>query len=578
VILLVSISANTQNLISNGGFESYTTLPTYWSQSDRASGWTNVSGIYTGFHATPDYYNTLSFNNPNFGNIQPNTGNGQMGILFSFLSPYEYREYIATQLSTSLIVGQKYQLSFYVTNGLNGVFPAKSNKLGAHFSVSPLIQNNIEAILVSPQVEIQNVINHTNFWQKYTYTFIADNPSNYFSFGVFRDNANTTVTGGFESYYFLDDFELIVMPQIKIQGDTVICLGESATLNAFGDITIGWADSLNPSNIISTDSTISVSPITTTTYFAFSASDTAYIRVNVINPPLVNLGNDTTLCREESLNLDVSAPNANYLWQDNSVNPIFNVTQSGTYSVEVTENNCSSSDTIIVNYNPLTIIYLGADTTLCQAEILELDATTSNANYIWQNNSTSSTFNVNQQGTYWVKVTVDNCSASDTITINFKPSPIFDLGLDAEMCQNDTIVLDATTSNATYLWQDNSTDSIFYVTKIGEYWVEVTVNECTAIDYITINYKCESILEIPNIFTPNGDGINDYFVPVKSEGIVSIQTVILNRWGNVVFETDDLLINWDGQNVNDGTYFWIIEYVDLNGGENKIHGFVNVVK
>lgn len=364
------------------------------------------------------------------------------------------------------------------------------------------------------------------------------------------------------------------IPIIDLGTDTVLCQGENLILDATTPNAIySWQDN-------STGPFLNV--FQSGTYWVdvnvnnCSSIDT--MMVNFIPVPAINLGNDTTLCHEESLNLDVSAPNANYLWQDNSVNPIFNVTQQGTYSVEVTVNNCSSTDTIIVNYNPLTIINLGADTTLCQGEILELDATTSNANYIWQNNSTNSTFNVNQQGTYWVKVTVDNCSVSDTITINFKPSPIFNLGLDAEMCQNDTLVLDATTSNATYLWQDNSTDSILYVTQIGNYWVEVTVNECTAIDYITINYKCESILEIPNIFTPNGDGINDYFVPVKSEGIASMKTVIVNRWGNVVFETDDLLINWNGQNVNDGTYFWIIEYIDLNEGENKIHGFVNVLK
>ncbi len=134
----------------------------------------------------------------------------------------------------------------------------------------------------------------------------------------------------------------------------------------------------------------------------------------------INLGNDTTLCQGETLALDATTPNATYLWQDNSTNPTFNVNQQGTYWVEVTVNNCNSSDTIQVNYTPSPTINLGNDTTLCQGGTLALDATTLNATYLWQDNSTNPTFNVNQQGTYWVQVTVNNCNSSDTISINLK--------------------------------------------------------------------------------------------------------------------------------------------------------------
>lgn len=86
------------------------------------------------------------------------------------------------------------------------------------------------------------------------------------------------------------------------------------------------------------------------------------------------------------------------------------------------------------------------------------------------------------------------------------------------------------------------------------------------------------ILELPNVFTPNEDGINDLFVPIISEGIGSMKTIIYNRWGQKVFETKNLNIEWDGHDVSDGTYFWTIQYTSINGVENKLSGYVTLLK
>jgi gliding motility-associated-like protein len=87
---------------------------------------------------------------------------------------------------------------------------------------------------------------------------------------------------------------------------------------------------------------------------------------------------------------------------------------------------------------------------------------------------------------------------------------------------------------------------------------------------------CEIVLEIPTVFTPNNDGSNDLFIPIISKGIVSMKTIIYNRWGNTIFETNNLLIHWNGQGVSDGTYFWVVNYIDINRDENIIKGHVTV--
>src|SRR5690606_10827150 len=99
----------------------------------------------------------------------------------------------------------------------------------------------------------------------------------------------------------------------------------------------------------------------------------------------------------------------------------FNATESGTYWVEITSNCGIVSDTIDVTFHPYPTLELGNDTTLCEGASLTLDVTAPNATYQWQDNSTGSTFNVTQQGTYWVEVSVNNCSTMDSININFAP-------------------------------------------------------------------------------------------------------------------------------------------------------------
>jgi gliding motility-associated-like protein len=294
---------------------------------------------------------------------------------------------------------------------------------------------------------------------------------------------------------------------------------------------------------------------------------------------ILDLGNDTTLCQEEVLILDATTSNATYLWQDNSTNSTFNVIQQGAYWVEVTVNSNSVTDTINVNFNPIPTVDLGNDTTLCQGEVLILDETTPNATYLWQDNSTNPTVNISQQGDYWVEVTVNNCSTTETINVNFNPIPTVDLGNDTNLCQEEVLILDVTTLNATYLWQDNSTNPTVNVSQQGAYWVEVTVNNCSTRNSILIAIKdCEITLEVPNVFTPNKDGTNDLFSPIISNGIVSMRTIIYNRWGNKVYETNKLLIDWDGQGANDGTYFWSIHYIDISGAENRLEGHVTLLK
>jgi gliding motility-associated-like protein len=141
------------------------------------------------------------------------------------------------------------------------------------------------------------------------------------------------------------------------------------------------------------------------------------------------------------------------------------------------------------------------------------------------------------------------------------------------------------------------------VNEAGEYWVKVTSCSQVYFDTIMIRDTCiisDSVvipdstvipvilpdqsysLVLPNVFTPDHDGQNDQFTPIVTEGISSMHTQIFNRWGQLVFETDDPGILWDGfvkeKESNDGIYFWLVTFSNVNNHPSALRGFVQLIR
>src|SRR5690606_32365077 len=122
--------------------------------------------------------------------------------------------------------------------------------------------------------------------------------------------------------------------------------------------------------------------------------------------------------------------------------------------------------------------------------------TNSGATYAWQDNSTNATFTVTQAGQYWVDVTTNGCSTSDTINVSYKPLPTVNLGNDTTLCDGETLTLEATNSGATYLWQDNSTNATLTVSQADTFYVAVDLNGCIATDTIIVDYQSYPIVDL----------------------------------------------------------------------------------
>lgn len=163
------------------------------------------------------------------------------------------------------------------------------------------------------------------------------------------------------------------------------------------------------------------------------------------------------------------------------------------------------------------------------------------------------------------------------------------LGPDKFLCPLDSYQYDFSTTATDVIWQNSVHAPVFTISDTGQYIVQATVDGCKYIDTVRFSPAdlnqdiCESVIEFPNIFTPNGDGINDNLIPLKFQMIINPRMSIYNRWGNLVYETTDLEHGWDGLINNEpavnAVYFWRIEAEDkLRSTMIDFSGFFHLIR
>lgn len=194
-------------------------------------------------------------------------------------------------------------------------------------------------------------------------------------------------------------------------------------------------------------------------------------------------------------------------------------------------------------------------------------------------------------GTYWTTATVSYpvCDAAiirDSVVVN--GYPVVYLGPDSVLCLDGPSITLADQNNAgnpdiTWRWSTGATTSSIQVTHPGIYSVTASDGDCSTTDQVVVNKDCYT--DIPNAFTPNGDGNNDYFYPrqLLSKGVVAFSMTVVNRWGQKVFETTNTDgRGWDGKfNEKEqpmGVYIYQIHVVLKNGRTEDYTGNVTLVR
>lgn len=305
--------------------------------------------------------------------------------------------------------------------------------------------------------------------------------------------------------------------------------------------------------------------------------------LDILPQPVVDLGPGQTRCAGERTVLDAFNPGATYLWQDGSTASAFEVTTAGNYSVTVTLGICTASDNVTFIYHPLPVVELGADTTLCADTSLTLDVFRAGGSYLWQDGSTLAELTTTTAGTYWVRVTENACSFTDSMALGVIDLPVVDLGPDLLLCIGTVEYLDAQGPDYSYEWNDGSNGPRYAVTGPGSY--NVTVGNTCGMASDTINVAqdyCDCPVFAPNAFSPNGDGINEGFLPYFDCPATDYILRVYDRWGSVVWETDLPGKAWmSEENDPNGVYVWTLEMRPQAVGTNgmrRLRGHVTLLR
>lgn len=265
----------------------------------------------------------------------------------------------------------------------------------------------------------------------------------------------------------------------------------------------------------------------------------------------------------------------------------FSFPNQGYYKVTLTMRLADGRDTSVyadvlaLDPNPPTDL-LGQDTTYCGNFSRTLDAGNPGSDFLWSTGASTQTIQVNSPGTYTVDISNKCYSGTFDITISQSTVPSVNLGGNGFVCNEAPKTLIAGNSSNSYLWNTGETTPSITISSAGTYSVVVTNSlGCSSDDQVTYRDSCPPDLYIPNAFTPNGDNMNDTLIPYV-KGIGSYKFSIYDRWGELLYYSEELYEGWDGKHRGspcpDGVYIWYLSALDSNGNRIVKKGNLTLIR
>ncbi len=526
------LSARGQNLVPNPSFEDIVNCPTGFGQiicplvspspfPQTATNW--ISPLPN----SPDYYNACtqdiyaSVPNNFYGYKPAHSGNAYAGIVIysatSVQGPLGYIEYLEARLDSPLRAGQRYLVACYAKPAFYRDSSSTINHMAvqyipAGFSKAQVLQQSSPLLLLS-QVHMYGkdraFISDTLNWSYASGYYTATGGEEWLVIGTFY-NKNPPVShifppGGTPSqthqgYYMIDDVSITTAPPC----------------------------------------------------------DTDIYR------------HDTTLCAYPALPyiMQSSAANAaTYLWSSGETARSLITARPGTYWCMATSDCDVVTDTFHVAYFN--------DTVVTALEIVSCDTVHSFSGrqgaslYRWNTGDTTRVITVNKYGNY-VCTSLVNCALYiDEYDVSMRekfPEGGISLGNDTAVCDDALLSIGRTYDfSVRYRWNTGDTTCCITPSAPGTYTLTVS-DECYDYsDSIRLGIqRCSRCIFVPGAFTPNKDGLNDQLGVRASCAISSFSWYIYNRWGQLVFSTDDINARWNGLYNADlapvGTYYYYIRY------------------
>lgn len=407
-------------------------------------------------------------------------------------------------------------------------------------------------------------------------------------------------------------------PTIDAGPDVTICPGISTTLTASGATTYSWTPGSQ------TSTSITVNPSASTTYTvsgtdANGCTNSDQVQVTLAPLPTINAGPDASICTGSSTTLSATG-GTSYTWNNGVTNGVsFSPNATTTYTVTGTSAaGCINTDDVTITVNTSSPVTFTANSaTGCIPQTITLTNTTPNAaNCVWTlsdgtilTGCSSVQVDFTQAGCFDVSLTttlLNGCqgtlSQTNFICIDPLPDAAFTQSTYTISDLENTILFNNLSSGASnYNWyfgdgtpMSQVIDPIhtYNFEENGTYQVMLVAFSpagCSDTAYSSFQYAEELVFWVPNSFTPDGNEYNQVFLPIFSSGYdpYNYNLSIYNRWGELIFESNDMTIGWDGTYVSSGkihdsqddVYTWKIRYKVKSNDEHKIAvGHVTIIK
>lgn len=580
-------TATAQNLVLNPGFEDYSTCPNFIDQMNRATHWGKPTP------GTPDYFNSCttfpSISTPSngFGTQDAVDGNAYAGLVaYVDTSVYggfaNYREYIQGKLSEPLVAGKFYAISFQVSVG--DAYRYATDNLGMYLtdSVEPWTGSpsdypalGLPPYNLLPQVEYTGLpIDNLSGWTPVYGEYEARGGEQAFILGNFQGDAATTRSdlqpwASAMAYYFID---AVSVARIYIaplaEPDSGVTSGTSPVLVAVLDNDLDMDGVLDPASLALTSAPLggsaNLEPATGELLYTAMAG---YSGIDLFT---------YKICDEEGLCdttwVQIRVINAADQIGPNLVDDLVETPWTNPVSIAVLANDASGSSPLV----PSTLRFI--DPWSGGAIVLD---------------GIGGSFTVTPApltcgATFFRYSVCDQNSLCDTAEVRLN------VACSTPVCQDDAynVLVNDSLKLPIFLndqpgngdWNPSSfvlrTDPLLGQVKLGLEELTYTAGQQTGVDrfryercdqaglcsqaWITIRITDVPVLPtvpdlfIPDVITPNGDGYNDEWTITALQAFDRHEIRIINRWESEVFRTDAYQNDWDGANLPDGTYFYIL--------------------
>ncbi len=397
-------------------------------------------------------------------------------------------------------------------------------------------------------------------------------------------------------------------PTVVLPNSVGLCSGSSATvapssITPSGAYSYTWSNGSNAASLTVSSVTTLTLQVTNITSGCISTISNSCNVVVAANPTVALSPTAIVFCNTFNATLTPTvtggAPTYSYSWSPASLGTTSTATTNltGTYTVLVTDQNlCKGTATVSTIKSTPVVSLTSLDLILCPGDCAILNAvgTSSYApsTYSWSGSiATTSSITVCTIGTRTVTFTdAKGCKATNVITVindvipvaNFTASPASPVTPGQVITfTNTSTIPSGTITSSLWTFGDGGgsgvTNPNYSYTNAGTFPITLVVTGSSGCkDTITVFYIVDAVLNIPNVITPNGDGVNDYLKFKNLQVFSSNNLTIFNRWGKKIYEQNNYNNDWNGASYNDGTYFFILSVPEAS--PNTYSGYFQLIR